>query len=159
MSSRRTQKAAEAIREVVSMAILTDLKDPRVKDVTVTYVEVSADMRQAKVHVSVMGDETKQQLSLRGLQNAAGFLQSKVAKRIDTRYTPRLAFVLDLGVKRSIEISQILQSVLPPAAAEHHEQPVDDHDLDNDEDQPEEDSDDEVIETDAIDDEPSDESR
>ena len=166
MSSRRTQKAAEAIREVVSMAILTDLKDPRVKDVTVTYVEVSADMRQAKVHVSVMGDETKQQLSLRGLQNAAGFLQSKVAKRIDTRYTPRLAFVLDLGVKHSIEISQILQSVLPPAAAEHREQPVDDHDLDNDEDQPEEDedqpeedSDDEVIETDAIDDDPSDESR
>ncbi len=95
------------------MAILTELKDPRVRDVTVTYVEVSADMRQAKVHVSVMGDETKQQLSLRGLQNAAGFLQSKVAKRIDTRYTPRLVFVLDLGVKRSIEVSQILQSVLP----------------------------------------------
>jgi ribosome-binding factor A len=159
MSSRRTQKAAEAIREVVSMAILTDLKDPRVKDVTVTYVEVSADMRQAKVHVSVMGDETKQQLSLRGLQNAAGFLQSKVAKRIDTRYTPRLAFVLDLGVKRSIEISQILQSVLPPADAEHHKQLADDHDLDDDEEQPEDDSDDDVVETDAIDDEPSDESR
>ena len=113
MSSRRTQKAAEAIREVVSMAILTELKDPRVSDVTVTYVEVSPDMRQAKIHVSVMGDETKQNLTLRGLQNAAGFLQTKVAKRIDTRYTPRLAFVLDLGVKRSIEISQILKSVLP----------------------------------------------
>lgn len=95
------------------MAILTDLKDPRVRDVTVTYVEVSPDLRQAKVHVSVMGDDTRQQLSLRGLQNAAGFLQTKVAKRIDTRYTPRLAFVLDLGVKRSIEISQILESVLP----------------------------------------------
>lgn len=98
------------------MAILAELKDPRVQDVTVTYVEVSPDMRQAKVHVSIMGDETKQRLSLRGLQNAAGFLQSKVAKRIDTRYTPHLAFVLDLGVKRSIEISQILKSVLPPAA-------------------------------------------
>lgn len=113
MTSRRTQKAAEAIREVVSMAILTQLKDPRVRDVTVTYVEVTPDMRQAKVHVSVMGDETKQNLSLRGLQNSAGFLQSLVAKRIDTRYTPRLVFELDLGVKRSIEISQILQSVLP----------------------------------------------
>jgi ribosome-binding factor A len=113
MTSRRVQKAAQAIREVVSMAILADLKDPRVRDVTVTYVEVSPDMRQAKVHVSVMGDEAKQQLSLRGLQNAAGFLQTKVAKRIDTRYTPRLLFVLDLGVKRSIEISQILQAVLP----------------------------------------------
>ena len=99
------------------MAILTELKDPRVRNVTVTFVEVSPDMRQAKIHVSVMGDDTKQQLSLRGLQNSAGFLQSKVAKRIDTRYTPRLAFVLDLGVKRSIEISQILQSVLPPDPA------------------------------------------
>jgi ribosome-binding factor A len=113
MTSRRTQKAAEAIREVVSMAILTDLKDPRVRDVTVTFVEVSPDMRQAKVHVSIMGDETRQNLSLRGLQNSAGFLQSKVAKRIDTRYTPRLTFVLDLGVKQSIEINRILQSVLP----------------------------------------------
>ena len=99
------------------MAILADLKDPRIRDVTVTSVDVSPDMRQAKIHVSVMGDDTKQQLSLRGLQNAAGFLQTKVAKRIDTRYTPRLAFVLDLGVKKSIEISQILQSVLPPAPA------------------------------------------
>jgi len=116
MTSRRTQKAAEAIREVVSMAILTDLKDPRVRDVTVTAVEVSPDMRSAKIHVSVMGDDTRQQLSLRGLQNAAGFLQSKVAKRIDTRYTPRLTFMLDLGVKRSLEISRILQRVLPPAA-------------------------------------------
>ena len=53
-------------------------------------------------------------MSLRGLQNAAGFLQSKVAKRIDTRYTPRLTFMLDLGVKRSLEISRILQQVLPP---------------------------------------------
>jgi ribosome-binding factor A len=70
-------------------------------------------MRQAKVHVSVMGDETKQQLSLRGLQSAAGFLQTKLSKRIDTRYTPRLIFVLDLGVKRSIEVARILQSVLP----------------------------------------------
>lgn len=100
------------------MAILADLKDPRIQDVTVTYVEVAPDMRQAKVHVSVMGDEKKQELSLRGLQSAAGFLQSKVAKRIDTRYTPRLAFVLDLGVKRSIEVSQILQSVLPASPEE-----------------------------------------
>src|SRR5262245_23963506 len=127
MSSRRVLKAAEAIREVVSMAILTELKDPRIRDVTVTYVEVSADMRQAKVHVSVMGDDTKAQLSLRGLENAAGFLQSLVAKRIDTRYTPRLAFVLDLGVKKSIEISRILQSVLPaPPSADPDQPPTDD---------------------------------
>lgn len=114
MNSRRVLKAAEAIREVVSMAILTELKDPRIQDVTVTYVEVSADMRHAKVHVSVMGDETRQNLSLRGLQNASGFLQQRVSNRIDTRYTPRIKFILDQGVKHSIEVTRILDEVLPP---------------------------------------------
>src|SRR5262245_37239362 len=104
MTSRRLLKAAEAIREVVSMAILTELRDPRIQDVTVTQVEVSPDMRIAKIHVSIMGTESQQQLSLRGLQNAAGFLQKCVSDRIDTRYTPRLQFVLDQGVKRSIEV-------------------------------------------------------
>ena len=113
MSSRRVLKAAQAVREVVSMAIITDLKDPRVKDVTVTFVEVSGDMRQAKVHVSVMGDETKQQLALRGLQNSAGYLQSKVGKRIDTRYTPRIQFELDKGMKNAMMVTRILDEVLP----------------------------------------------
>ena len=126
MSSRRLLKVAEAIREVVSRSILFELKDPRVKNVTVTLVEVAADMRSAKVHVSVMGEETQQNLTLRGLQNAAGFLQAKLAENIDTRYTPRLTFVLDLGVKKSIEISRILQEVLPsepgsPIVAEDEE--------------------------------------
>jgi len=114
MPSRRAQKAAEAVREVVSMAILAELKDPRVRDVTVTYVEVSPDLRYAKVHVSVMGDEAKQRLSLSGLRSAAGFLQSKVARRIDTRYTPKIEFLLDQGVKKSIEVARILREVLPP---------------------------------------------
>jgi ribosome-binding factor A len=118
MTSRRAQKVAEAIREVVSMAILTELKDPRVKDVTVTFVEVSSDLQHAKVHVSVMGDETRQQLSLRGLQSAAGFLQAKIARQVEMRYTPRLNFLLDQGVKRSIEIAQILREVLPPDEAQ-----------------------------------------
>lgn len=114
MSSRRVLKVAEAIREVVGMAILTELQDPRIRDVTVTYVEVSADLRHAKVHVSVMGSEAKQNLSVRGLQNAAGFLQQKVARRIETRYTPRLTFLLDKGVKHSIEVSRLLSELLPP---------------------------------------------
>lgn len=113
MNSRRLLKAAEAIREVVSMAILVELKDPRISDVTVTYVEVAPDMRQARVHVSVMGDDKKQQLCLRGLESARGFLQSKVGKRIDTRYTPRLRFMLDHGVKHSVEVARILREVLP----------------------------------------------
>lgn len=114
MSSRRLEKAAEAIRAVVSMAILAELQDPRVRNVTVTHVEVSADMRYAKVHVSVMGNETQQKLCLRGLQSSAGFLQAKIAERIDMRYTPKLSFLLDQGVKHSIAVAQILQQVLPP---------------------------------------------
>jgi ribosome-binding factor A len=116
--SRRLLKAAEAIRGVVSMAILTELRDPRVKNVTVVGVEVLPDMKSAKVHVSIMGSEKEQQLSLSGLQNAAGFLQKKIAERIETRYTPRLTFVLDKGVKNSLEVNRILREVLPPTPAE-----------------------------------------
>jgi len=134
MTSRRALKAAEAVREVVSMAILTELRDPRIQNVTVTYVEMAGDMRQAKVHVSVMGDETQQDLSLRGLQNASGYLQQKVAQRIDTRYTPRLKFVLDQGVKNSIEVGRILEEVLPAEPDESDEadlpQPTDPTDTD-----------------------------
>ena len=114
--SRRLLKAASAIREVVSMAILTELRDPRVKNVTVVAVEVLPDMKSAKVHVSIMGSEKEQQLGLSGLQNAAGFLQRKIADRIETRYTPRLQFVLDKGVKASLEVNRILREVLPPEA-------------------------------------------
>ncbi len=117
MSSRRILKAAEAIRQVVSTAILLELRDPRVSDVTVTRVEVSPDMRYAKVHVSVMGDEAKQKLCLKGLQNSAGFLQQKVNEGIDTRYVPRLQFVLDQGVKNAAAVAAILREVLPAEAS------------------------------------------
>jgi len=127
MSSRRALKTAEAVREVVSMAILSELSDPRIKGVTVTYVEVSSDLRYAKVHVSVMGSQTRQELCLHGLQNAAGFLQSRIADHVELRWTPRLTFVLDQGVKRSIEVAKILKRVLPPDAPP--EEPPDDQPL------------------------------
>lgn len=129
MASRRMLKAAEAIREVVSMAILTELRDPRVQNVTVTGVEVSPDMKNAKVMVSIMGDEGRQQLCLRGLHNSAGFLQSKVAKRIETRYTPRLTFEIDEGVKKSVEVGRILQEIArerEAREAESSDAPVED---------------------------------
>ena len=104
-------KAAEAIREVVASAILTEIRDPRVKDVTVIGVEVSPDMREATVSVSVMGDEAQKQLSLRGLQNSAGFLQSKIAHRIDSRYTPRLQFELNRGMENAMVVSELLGKI------------------------------------------------
>lgn len=93
------------------MAILTEIRDPRVKNVTVLGVEVAPDMREAKVVVSIMGNKTQQATSLRGLQNSAGFLQAKIADRIDTRYTPKLKFVLDDGIKKSMAVSQILEQI------------------------------------------------
>jgi ribosome-binding factor A len=116
MQSRRTAKVAEAVREQVSTTILFGLKDPRVKNVTVTRVEVSPDLRSAKVYVSVMGDEKTQRLTLKGLESARGFLQAKLAERVQIRYTPILHFQLDQGVKRSIEASRLLREVLPPQA-------------------------------------------
>ena len=68
MTSRRVLKVAQAIREVVSSAIVMEMRDPRIADVTVTFVEVSGDMRRARVHVTIMGDDQKQQLCLHGLQ-------------------------------------------------------------------------------------------
>ena len=100
------------------MAILTQVRDPRVKDVTVTGVEMAPDMRNATVHVSVMGSPAQQQLALRGLARSAGFLQAQIAERIETRYTPRLSFELDLGVKHSIEIARVLDTVLPAPVAD-----------------------------------------
>ena len=113
MNTRRTAKAAEAIRETVSLTILCGLRDPRVKNVTVLRAEVSGDLRAAKIYVSVMGDAKAQSLTMHGLDSARGFIQSKVADRLQTKNTPVLKFVLDPGVKFSAETSQMLRTVLP----------------------------------------------
>jgi ribosome-binding factor A len=115
MSSRRTAKVAEALRECVSTTILFSLKDPRVKNVTVLRTEVSPDLRSARVYVSVMGDEKTQALSMHGLRSARGFIQSQIAERLELRYTPVLTFVLDPGVKLSVEASAIIREVLQSA--------------------------------------------
>ena len=112
MTSRRVAKVSQAVREVVSTAILFELKDPRVRNVTVTSAEVSADLRSAKIYVSIMGDEKVQTLCMHGLDSARGFLQAKIAERLDTRYTPVLHFVLDQGVKRSIEAARLIREAL-----------------------------------------------
>src|ERR1700720_2849249 len=107
MKPYRLGRVAEAIREVASETILYDLHDPRVKMVTVTRAEVSGDLQHAKVYVSVMGTEKEQTLTLRGLRHAAGFVQARLAKRLQTRFTPVIHFVLDEGVKKSIEITRL----------------------------------------------------
>jgi ribosome-binding factor A len=118
MKRHRLERVAEVVREVAASTILFELRDPRVKQVTVTRAEVAGDLQHAKVYVSVMGSEREQQLALHGLQHAAGFVQAKLADRLQTRYTPVLTFVLDRGVKNSIEVSRLLREAQaePPSA-------------------------------------------
>jgi ribosome-binding factor A len=112
MKPHRLARVSEAIREVVAETLLFELRDPRVKKVTVTRAEVSGDLQHAKVYVSIMGDDAEQKLALHGLKHAAGFLQSKVADRLQTRYTPLLTFFIDEGVKKSLEITRLLNEAL-----------------------------------------------
>lgn len=116
MKTYRLARVAEAVREVASETILFELRDPRVKLVTVTRAEVSGDLQHAKVYVSIMGTEKEQQLTLRGLRHAAGFIQAKLARRLQTRFTPTLSFVLDHGVKNSIEMTRLINEALADAA-------------------------------------------
>jgi len=112
MSTRRTARVASMIREVVSSAILFELRDPRIKNVTVLGADVSPDLRYATVRISVMGDEKASSLTMHGLNSARGYLQSKVAEYIKSRYTPELRFHIDEGIKRAGETSALLRDVL-----------------------------------------------
>ncbi len=136
MTTRRMAKASEAIRETVSTTILFELKDPRVKNVTVIRAEAAADMKTAKVYVSVMGDPKKQSLCMHGLESARGFIQSKLADRLQTRYTPVLKFVLDPGVQFSAVTSRLLKEldVAPVPSSESGEALEDEAEADDDHD-------------------------
>jgi len=112
MKTHRLARVAEVIREVASETILFELRDHRVKGVTVTRAEVSGDLQHAKVFVSVMGTPAEQQVCLHGLRHAAGYVQGKLASRLKTRFTPVIDFVLDEGVKKSIEITRLINEAL-----------------------------------------------
>src|SRR3954468_15679564 len=112
MKTHRRERVAEAVREVASETIRHEVRGPRVKNVTVTRAEVSGDLQHAKVYVSVMGTPKEQELTMHGLRSAAGFLQSKIADRLQTRFTPTVKFVLDQGVKKSIEMTRLINEAL-----------------------------------------------
>ena len=120
MPSHRSLRMAEAIREVVATAILFEVADPRVHSVTVLRVEVSGDLRQAKVYVSIMGTEPERKRAIEGLNHATGFLQARVAARLQTRFTPVLSFHSDERVKKLIEIGRLIDQAV---ASDQKEQP------------------------------------
>jgi ribosome-binding factor A len=112
MPSHRSLRMAEAIREVIAHAILFEVSDPRVKGVTVLHVEVSGDLRNATIFISIMGNKDEQENALRGLKSATGFLTTLVAARLQSRSTPVLAFRRDEGIKKSIEMSKLIEETL-----------------------------------------------
>jgi ribosome-binding factor A len=103
---------AEAIREVVATAVLFEVADPRVHSVTVLRVELSPDMRQARVFVTIMGSEAERTRALAGLNHASGFIQARVAARLQTRFTPVLGFKLDETVKKSVEMARLIDEAV-----------------------------------------------
>jgi ribosome-binding factor A len=107
--SERMRRIDEAMREVLSDAITQDLKDPRVGFVTVTAVDTSPDLRHARVHVSVLGDDKEQKLSMAALRSAHGFLQRRVASQMRLKNTPQLTFVYDDTAERAARLEALLR--------------------------------------------------
>src|SRR5579875_2480686 len=113
MRGGRMRRVDEAMRMVLSDAIATDLKDPRVGFVTVTGVKTSPDLRHARVYVSVLGDDAERAASLDGLQAAHGFLQARVAQSLRLKHTPTLSFDYDPSVDRGMRITELLDEAIP----------------------------------------------
>jgi ribosome-binding factor A len=108
MRGGRIRRVNEAMRAVLSDAIATEIKDPRVGFVTVTGVKTSPDLRQARVYVSVLGDDAARDGTMAGLRSAHGFLQGRLASELRLKHTPALTFEYDDTVDRGMRISQIL---------------------------------------------------
>lgn len=111
MAKNRTGRVSEQIKKELSLLIQSELKDPRVGFVTVTGVEVTNDLSQAKVFLSVLGDAEQQNNSLRGLEKAKGFLRSELGKRVLLRHTPELIFKIDESVAYGSHIEKLLGEV------------------------------------------------
>ena len=102
------RRVDEAVRQVLSDALTTALKDPRIGFVTVTDVRTSPDLRNATVFVSVLGDEAQREESLDGLRAAHGYLQGRVASELRLKYTPSLAFEYDDTTDRALRLQALM---------------------------------------------------
>jgi ribosome-binding factor A len=117
MSTPRMRRVDEAIRQVLGDALAADLKDPRVGFVTVTDVRTSADLRHARVYVSVLGEDGKPSLqsereaTLDGLSSAHGYLQARLAGELRLKRTPTLEFSYDDTTDRALRVDQLIEEI------------------------------------------------
>jgi ribosome-binding factor A len=109
--SLRTERVAEAIREELMDIMIKDLKDPRIGITSVTHVDVSKDLKHAKIFLSVLGDKDAQTDCLAALTKASGRIKNELARRIKLRCTPELVFAIDMSVEHSLRISEILKEI------------------------------------------------
>ncbi|HUK95304.1 MAG TPA: 30S ribosome-binding factor RbfA [Gaiellaceae bacterium] len=110
--TERMRRVNEAVKEVISEGI-AELQDPRVGFVTVTGVETSPDLRQARVFVSVLGNERKREQTLEGLAAAHGVLQARIARELRMKRTPQLTFEYDPTVERGVRMTQLIDELAP----------------------------------------------
>ena len=111
MSQLRVEKLQELMKQEISQIILRELKDPRIGFVTVTQVEVTRDLREAKVYVSLMGNEQQAKDCWNGLQSSLGYIRKEIGQRIRLRFTPELKLVVDKSLDYSEHIQKLLQSI------------------------------------------------
>jgi ribosome-binding factor A len=105
------RRVDEAIRQVIGDAVTVELKDPRVGFVTVTDVRTSADLRHARVYVSVLGDEAQREATMAGLRSAHGFLQGKVATELHLKRTPTLELYYDDTTDRALRVDALIEEI------------------------------------------------
>jgi ribosome-binding factor A len=110
--TERMRRVNQAVRQVLSEAV-GELKDPRIGFVTVTGVETSPDLREARVFVSVLGSQAKRDRTLEGLAAAHGVLQARIGRELRMKRTPQLAFEYDPSVERGVRMSQLIDELAP----------------------------------------------
>ena len=110
MTTHRARRVAEAIRGVL-VAAVREVRDPRVGFVTLTEVELSPDLKQARVYVSTLGDAASRDAAVEALNHAVGFLRHAVATRAALKYTPSLRFVPDPTLERGSRVEALIQEI------------------------------------------------
>lgn len=111
MASRRQRQMGELLHEEISRIIQHEIKDPRLGFVTVTAVDVSPDLRQARVYVSVLGDKTDVKNTLAGLTSAASYFRRVLGQSLSLRHIPELGFKLDTSLEYGLHIDALLDTI------------------------------------------------
>jgi ribosome-binding factor A len=107
----RQEKLGELIAVELSDLLRTRVKDPRVGFASITHVDVSGDLRHARIHISVLGTEEEQAATIRALKHATGFLRHELASRLVLRYMPELVFKLDTSIEQGSRILELIRQI------------------------------------------------